>query len=114
MTSYQILSLCGIGTLCSLIITLLFNLIVNYVKKKKDKSGEVSTDLTLLKTGIQALLRNNLYAIHREWMPRGWCPTDVKDNFENMYNQYHQLGANGVMDRVREELMDLPTINPEK
>ena len=35
--------------------------------------------------------------------------SDVKDNFDNLYQQYHALGKNGVMDSFHEEVMELPT-----
>lgn len=41
-------------------------------------------------------------------MPLGYCPTDEKADFENLYQSYHQLGKNGVMDANREKLLALP------
>ena len=39
---------------------------------------------------------------------RGYRPLHAKDNFENCYKQYHALGANGMMDKLREEFLSLP------
>ena len=36
-------------------------------------------------------------------------PIYVKDNFENVWNAYHNLGANGVMDNIHEEFMNFET-----
>ena len=33
---------------------------------------------------------------------------DERQNFENMYVQYHALGGNGVMDDVRRKFFELP------
>ena len=38
----------------------------------------------------------------------------IKENFENVYTNYHSLGLNGVMDGIRKSFMELPTEAPEK
>lgn len=62
-----------------------------------------------LERGVQALLRDRLIEIHDEYCPIHQIPLHVKDNFDNLYQQYHALGKNGVMDSFHEEVMDLPT-----
>ena len=37
-----------------------------------------------------------------------YAPLYAKENFENCYKQYHELGANGVMDKLRDEFLGLP------
>lgn len=68
----------------------------------------IRDDLALLKKGNQASLRHNLYEIYDFWAPKGYCPRDVKVDFENLYLSYHNLGKNGVMDACYESLMALP------
>ena len=43
-------------------------------------------------------------------MPKKYAPTDAKENFENLYQRYHTLGKNGVMDEKRKAFMQLPDI----
>lgn len=62
-----------------------------------------------LEHGVQALLRDRLIEIHDEYCPLNQIPLHVKDNFDNLYQQYHALGKNGVMDSFHDEVMDLPT-----
>lgn len=62
-----------------------------------------------LEHGVQALLRDRLIAIHDKYVPQNEIPLHIKENFENLYNQYHSLGCNGVMDSFRDEVMNLPT-----
>ena len=33
---------------------------------------------------------------------------DEKDDFYNIWKQYHNLGANGVMDDIKKKFNDLP------
>lgn len=58
--------------------------------------------------GVQALLRDRLYQSYDHYMEKGYAPIYAKENFENMYNQYHNLGLNGVMDNHYEKFMKLP------
>ena len=59
--------------------------------------------------GIQALLRDRLYEIYFRCMSKGYATNVEKNNFENLYVQYHALGRNGVMDAYRKQLLELPT-----
>ncbi len=74
----------------------------------------IKDDLELLKRGNQASLRHNLYEVYDYWAPKGYCPRDKKADFENLYQSYHALGKNGVMDGCYADLMDLPDEEPKK
>ena len=58
---------------------------------------------------IQAILRDRLYSLSNKYLNKGWVSKEELDNFENIYQQYHNLGKNGVMDSRREKVLDLPT-----
>lgn len=57
--------------------------------------------------GVQALLRDRLYKIYSRCKDRGYATLSERENFENLYTQYHSLGANGVMDDIRSKLLAL-------
>ena len=69
----------------------------------------ITKDLSLLKEGNQALLRAKLYNLSEDCTKKGFATIDEKNNFENIYQKYHALGVNGVMDGVREEFLKLPS-----
>ena len=97
MSLYQILSLLfGSGVLTA-ILTAVW---------KKIKNNEKKTESVQL--GIQALLRDRLYHTYMKYTEKGYAPIYARENFENMYKQYHTLGANGVMDDVYKKFMALP------
>lgn len=73
-------------------------------KLQKEKS-----DREALEKGVQALLRDRLISLYEASKHSDGVPIYVKQNFENMYEQYHALGANGVMDSIHEEFQNLPT-----
>ena len=77
------------------------------------KLKKLVSDSNARNLGIQALLRHNLYDLHHRYCEeRGYAPLPVKEDFENMYKQYHALGANGVMDGIKDEFHALPTTKP--
>lgn len=61
-----------------------------------------------VKLGLQAVLRDRLIESYNHYSEKGYAPIYARDNFENMYNQYHALGANGVMDDMHKAFLDLP------
>ena len=86
MELYQILCLIGIPSICASITS---------VALAKVKKG--SEEGKALKLGIQALLRAQIINDYNKWIPKGYAPIYARDNFENIWRQYHALGANGVI-----------------
>ena len=98
---YQIISLLfGSGILAAVIKSL-----YNKIKITEQKTEQKTESVQL---GIQALLRDRLYQCYLHYMEKGYAPIYARENFENMYTQYHNLGANGVMDDLYNKFMDLP------
>ncbi|MBP3201347.1 MAG: hypothetical protein J6M39_06850 [Lachnospiraceae bacterium] len=92
MSIYQIISIIGLPSILT-IIGIIY---------KRDKS---------LRLGVQALLRAEMINNYYKYMEKGFAPLHIKENFENCYKQYHELGANGFMDKLRDEFMELPISN---
>ena len=61
-----------------------------------------------IKRGVQALLRDRLMQGYKFYRTQGWADEDDRSNLENVYIQYHALGANGVMDDLRNKFLALP------
>lgn len=140
----------AVTVLVSLIITFVFNGIINRPKKKQEQQAkedeerkqfredllkiindkdnkiyeelkklasaneEVKMDLVLCKLGLQSVIKNNLKTGYEKWINKRYAPSDAKDDLERMYQVYHKLGANGVMDSLREKFLDLPDSLPKK
>lgn len=102
MTQSQVITLLfGSGVLTSVIGMTLKALYKNI------KENETRTTAVCL--GVQALLRDRLIWTYNKYNDKGYAPIYAKENFENMYDQYHSLGANGVMDEIHEKFKELPT-----
>lgn len=65
-----------------------------------------------VKKGVQALLRDRLLQGYKFYRQQGWADENDRSNLENVYQQYHALGANGVMDNLRQRFLDLPPDPP--
>jgi hypothetical protein len=59
--------------------------------------------------GVQAFLRDRLLQGYRHYIAKGWADYDDRENMENIYKQYHALGANGIMDDLRAQFRNLPS-----
>ena len=58
--------------------------------------------------GTQALLRDRLLQGYHFFMRRGVITYGEARSFENMYEAYHGLGKNGVMDGIYEKFKLIP------
>ena len=105
MTTYQWLCILGIPTLSGIILSALVAL------SKRKRSQNKATRL-----GIKALLRSQMISEYtRHYEERGYASIFVKDNFQNIWEQYHAIkGPNGVMDDIHDKFMRLPTEPPQK
>lgn len=95
----------------------LFGLIVTglgvAVKWLHKKSKTEAQRQDAIEKGLQALLRSQMINDYNHYKEKGYAPIYAKENFENVWKQYHNLGVNGVMDSIHEEFMSLPTTKEE-
>ncbi len=66
-------------------------------------------DNIAVREGVQALLRAQMLDDYNHYMEKGYAPIYARENFENCYSRYHELGANGVMEDIHKKFMTLPT-----
>lgn len=105
MTIYQWLCLFSVPAL----IAGAFRFLHVQIKRNREENRE---ETKAVKLGIQALLRGQMIAEYNKWSERGYAPIYAKENFENCWQQYHSLGANGVMDGIHTKFMQLPDRQP--
>ncbi len=105
MPVYQWLCLFGVPTIFTSVVLAVFGQIKKTMKKQKT---EQQAESEALRKGVQALLRSQMVNEWEHYSLIGWAPIYARENFENMWQQYHGLGANGVMDMIHQRFMDLP------
>lgn len=97
MTTFNWLTLFGVPAIVFAAITWAW---AQFKETKKENDA--------IKLGVQALLLDRLQQLYRECKRRGKASNFDRQNFENMYKQYHNLGANGVMDDTRTKFLAIP------
>ena len=61
-----------------------------------------------VKNGMIALLRNEIVRIYEKYTKLGYCPSYMKENIKEMYDNYHRLGGNGMVSTMVDKLYQLP------
>lgn len=95
----------AITALITAVVSGVVGLVANLIKTKT--SGIVVRQQAM-ERGLQSLLRNELYQVFDKCCAQGYVTPRELSNWDNMYEQYHNLGKNGVMDRYNEEIKKLP------
>ena len=62
-----------------------------------------------VRKGILEILRGSLISSYNKYMDLGHAPIYAKENFENVWVQYHNLGGNGIFEKMYEDFLNLPT-----
>lgn len=73
-------------------------------KLKRNKKRDLA-----IENGVQALLRNEIIRRYREFELKGEIPILDKENLEEMFEQYKNLGGNGTVKKMMDELLSLET-----
>ena len=71
-------------------------------KLKKNKKKDLA-----IEQGVQALLRNEIIRRYREFELRGEISILDKENLEEMLEQYKNLGGNGTVKKMMDDLLNL-------
>lgn len=103
MTTFQILSLLGIGSLSASLIAIALTTVRRLSKQVK-----------AICLGVQAVLRSRMIEMYNKYRDRGYAPIYVKQDFDNCWKQYEILGANGVMNDIYNRFMALPDSPPKE
>ncbi len=88
------------------IITTIIGTVLGFIATKFRKSK--SKDLAI-EEAVQALLRNELIRRYREYKAKGEMTILDRENVESMFKQYKNLGGNGTVKELMDELLEVPT-----
>jgi len=72
-----------------------------WLLKKQKKGRDANSQGTML------LLRVQLIEYHDRYMELGSIPSYAYENFCEMYEAYHELGGNGMITKMYEEIQEL-------
>ena len=98
-------------------IEFLFGIVVTVlgvvIRKINARVKDTARKNDAIELGVQALLRAQMIADYNHYADKGYAPVYARENFENCYKQYHNLGGNGVMTDIHDKFNALP-IQPPK
>lgn len=81
----------------SVLLPILIGYIIKLLKgQKKERDANAR--------GTMLLLRVQLIEYHDRYVAKGSIPSYAYDNFCDMYNAYHDLGGNGMIEKMRKEI----------
>lgn len=64
--------------------------------------------------GTMLLLRVQIIDYHDKWTTRGYRTIHGTENIEEMYAAYHDLGGNGMVTALMDEIRELPIGNEKR
>lgn len=82
-------------------LPIVLGVIVHFLKDQK-------SDRRANTTGLMLLLRVQLIEYHEKYMKAGEIPSYAYENFCEMYEAYHELGGNGMVTKMYDEIKCLP------
>lgn len=91
-----------LGTIIPSIIGGILGFITAKLKKSKKKD-------IAIEEAVQALLRNELIRGYREYKTKKEMTILDRENIEAMFKQYKNLGGNGTVKELMDELLEVPT-----
>lgn len=92
---FQITATLGLPTIFAMLLWL-SKKIISYSRQMKT-----------LMAAQQAQMRGQLLKDYYKYVERGYVYEAELEDWENQYQAYHSLGANGIMDKRRERLFNL-------
>lgn len=89
------------GLLCGGLV-LAYNKLANKVKRE-------AKEREALQNGMRALLRRQIIEDCRKVIATGSVDPETRDTILDMYGSYSDLGGNGTVTHIKDEMMALPT-----
>lgn len=109
-TLYQWISIIGVPSILSMVAWAIKQ-ILNIRKENKKRTQDQDAKIDLLMAAHQIQLRDTLMNKYKKYMKYGGITAEDMELWEAMYQSYHSLGKNGVMDARRDQLLQLPVVD---
>lgn len=75
---------------------------------KREKEAARTKHEAAIENGMVCVLRKHLMDEHDIWTGRGYITSHALENGLAMYRAYKDLGGNGMIDHMEEEIQTLP------
>ena len=102
MNSYIITVI--LSVVSGVLVAIVKHLMDEITKLRKEKSEEEHIKSEALCNGVLQLLKIQIIEYHDKYMSGENIPPYVYANFDSMYKAYTQLGGNGTITRMKEDI----------
>jgi len=82
-------------------------LLTDNMKLRQSRKEESEKREHALKDGVTCLLRVQLIEYHEKYMDKHSIPNYAYENWEKMYKAYRELGGNGMLIQMDEDIREL-------
>lgn len=96
-----------VSVIATVLAFLLKNAIQENHKLKQERTEEDKKTSDALKGGVKCLLRSKLMEYHEIYVDRKHISPDEYENWTSMYDSYHDLGGNGMITHMAEDIEEL-------
>lgn len=96
------------GVTTSILVYLLQSKIKENRQLKTEKEASRSKHETAMENGMVCVLRKHLMDEHDTWTAKGYITSHALENGLAMYRAYKDLGGNGMIDHMEDEIQELP------
>lgn len=79
-----------------------------------NRQKKVDTQQEAVRKGVLALLRGELVSAYYHYTERGWITLHGLESAESMYAEYSNLGGDGAVKKLMEDLRELPVKDSKK
>lgn len=98
-------------TILKWLITFILGTVIGYIstllKKEKEKNKKIEERDKTIENAVQALLRNELIRRYREYKTKRQMTILDKENIDHLYTEYRNLGGNGTVKELYEDMGDI-------
>ena len=95
--------------LITTILGMALGIVTSKLKKNKEKDEKEKKKDEAIELGVQALLRNEIIRRYREFESKGEISILDQENLDEMFEQYKNLGGNGTVKKMMNDLYELKT-----
>lgn len=88
-------------------LPILLGYIVWLLQEQKKEKKQQKIDIAANNKGTMLLLRVQLIEYHDKYISKGSIPSYAYQNFCEMYETYHDLGGNGMVSKMFDEIREL-------
>ncbi|HBU12330.1 MAG TPA: hypothetical protein DEB31_06260 [Clostridiales bacterium] len=93
-------------------IEVFFGVIVTAITVLVRQVMKYRAEQRAIKHGIVAMLRDRIIQTYNDYAEMNYCPIYALENMEDMFREYSNLGGNGTIAKLVDDLKKLPTKKP--